>query len=311
MGNMSIINSKNSILTGVLLILLIFFWSTVASVFKLVLNEISYLNMLFYSSFFSTCSIFIYIMMRKRIHLMRISRKEMLKASLIGMMSPFLYYNILFKAYELLPAQEAQPLNYTWPIVLAVFAVIFLKEKITLYTIIGIIIAFFGVLFITTKGHPLSFRSSDILGDILALGSSLIWAFYWIVAVKRKDNYDVKMFFCFLFGTFYIFLEIILLGKLEFINMRNIMLSAYIGAFEMGITFLLWINILSRVTNRSSIILVTYIIPFISLFFIQIIVKEPIQVYSIVGLSFIVTGIITDYIGKNIIKKKEDKWKSA
>lgn len=106
------------------------------------------------------------------------------------------------------------------------------------------------------------------------------------------------------FGTFYIFLEIILLGKLEFINMRNILLSAYIGAFEMGITFLLWINILSRVENRSSIILATYIIPFISLFFIQIIVKEPIQVYSIVGLSFIVAGIITDYIGKNIIEKR-------
>ena len=34
-----------------------------------------------------------------------------------GFLNPFLYYIILFKAYSLLPAQEALSLNYTWPLV--------------------------------------------------------------------------------------------------------------------------------------------------------------------------------------------------
>ena len=82
------------------------------------------------------------------------------------------------------------------------------------------------------------------------------------------------------------------------------MICVYIGAFEMGITFILWINILKRVKNRSSVILITYTIPFLSLVFIQLIVKETIKAYSIFGLTLIISGIIIDYLGKNVFLKR-------
>ena len=34
----------------------------------------------------------------------------------MGLFNPFLYYLVLFKAYDLLEAQEAGTLNYIWPI---------------------------------------------------------------------------------------------------------------------------------------------------------------------------------------------------
>ncbi|MEO0226228.1 MAG: tetratricopeptide repeat protein, partial [candidate division WOR-3 bacterium] len=48
-------------------------------------------------------------------------------------------------AYSLLKAQEAQPLNYTWAIVLSILSVIILKQKIKIWHFIGLIIGFIGV----------------------------------------------------------------------------------------------------------------------------------------------------------------------
>lgn len=301
-SNIKIFNKRT--ITVFLVIILILLWSTVASAFKVVLRDITYYNMLFYSSLFSAISIFIFIVIRKRIKYLHLNRIEILKAAGIGIINPFIYYNVLFKAYDILPAQEAQPLNYTWPIVLAIFSYIFLKDKISVYTIIGIMIAFIGVIVISTGGNILSFSFSNPFGDILAIGSSIIWASYWIINIRNKDNYDIKLFYYFVFGTIYILIQMLVLGKLEMISIRSIMICVYIGAFEMGITFILWINILKRVKNRSSVILITYTIPFLSLVFIQLIVKETIKAYSIFGLTLIISGIIIDYLGKNVFLKR-------
>ena len=40
-----------------------------------------------------------------------------------------LYYLILLKAYQLLPAQVAQPLNMIWPVILVFLSVPILKQK--------------------------------------------------------------------------------------------------------------------------------------------------------------------------------------
>ena len=60
----------------------------------------------------------------------------------LGLINPFLYYLVLFKAYDLLPAQEAQAINYTWALMLAFLSVIFLKQKLTLKDILAGIICF-------------------------------------------------------------------------------------------------------------------------------------------------------------------------
>ena len=46
--------------------------------------------------------------------LCRLSRRDWQQSLLPGLLNPCLYYLVLFKAYELLPAQQAQALNYSW-----------------------------------------------------------------------------------------------------------------------------------------------------------------------------------------------------
>lgn len=282
-----------------LIILLILFWSTVASVFKLVLREINFIEMLMWSSLFSAAGLFAAnILLRNFRQLLAVRPRTLIKYALIGLINPFLYYNILFKSYSLLPAQEAQPLNYTWPVVLTLFTGIFLKEKLTKYNFTGLIIAFSGVMIIFTNGNPLAFRFTNLTGDILATGSSIIWASYWIISIKDSMPASVKLFFFFLFGSLYITVQALMTGNMSLPSLGIIAGCAYIGLFEMGITFLIWLTILEQFKVKSRVIVITYIIPFISLFFIHIIVGETIRMYSILGLTLIVGGIIINSIKK-------------
>ena len=89
---------------------------------------------------------------------------EYLRSLFLGVLNPFLYYLILFKAYDLLPAQEAQPLNYTWAITLSILSIPLLKQSIRVIDIIALIVSYAGVLVISTHGGVLSFRFTDPLG---------------------------------------------------------------------------------------------------------------------------------------------------
>lgn len=48
---------------------------------------------------------------------------------LLGAINPLAYYLVLFKSYDLLPASQAQPLNYSWAITLTLMAAVFLGQK--------------------------------------------------------------------------------------------------------------------------------------------------------------------------------------
>ena len=176
----------------------VFFWSTVATAFKISLEGLHYSQLLFYSSLTSCIALGIF------------ARKEMSISSIfssgsmvLGFLNPFLYYIILFNAYSLLPAQEAQPLNFTWPIVLSLFSVIFLKEKINSKIIIGLISAFIGVVIIATRGNILELKFENIYGVSLAVGTSIVWASFWIMNLKDKRQSIIKLFGAFFWGSIF------------------------------------------------------------------------------------------------------------
>lgn len=108
-------------------------WSTVASAFKISLRYMDFIHLLFFSSITSIIILFLVLLVQNKIKLLKeYSKKDYLSSILLGFLNSFLYYTVLFKAYSLLPAQEAQPLNYTWPIMLVLFSIPLLKQKIKL-----------------------------------------------------------------------------------------------------------------------------------------------------------------------------------
>jgi len=274
--------------------LAIFFWSTIPTAFKISLGELEILPMLTIASLTSALVLFIIVLAGKKItHIRKSSGKELLYSALLGFVNPFLYYLILLKAYQLLPAQVAQPLNMIWPIILVFLSVPILRQKIGRKSYIALFISFAGVYIISSQGKPFEPGHSDLTGVILATGSSVLWALYFILNVKDKRDEAVKLLLNFIFGSIYLVAEMIITGKWQVeIGFKGVVASVYIGMFEMGITFFFWLKALQTASTTDKVSNLVYLAPFISLIFIHFILHEPVYYTTPAGLLLIITGIL-------------------
>lgn len=274
--------------------LAIFFWSTVPTAFKISLGELEILPMLTIASLTSTAILFVFVVSGKKIYLLRQSTgKELISSAILGFINPFLYYLILLKAYQLLPAQVAQPLNMIWPIILVFLSVPILHQKIEKKSFVALFISFIGVYIISSQGNLLHSNNSNLLGVVLATGSSFFWAFYFILNVRDKRDEAVKLFLNFIFGSVYLIIAMVITGKWHLeIGTKGALFSIYVGLFEMGITFLFWLKALQMAKSTDKVSTLVYLAPFFSLLFVHFILHEPVYYTTPAGLLLIIAGIL-------------------
>lgn len=268
-------------------------WSTVASAFKLTLGHMGFLEMLLGASVVSLAALFVIVLAQGKLAaIAHSSAKDLACSAALGFLNPFLYYVILFKAYSVLPAQEAQPLNWTWPIMLVLLSIAILKQPIRWASVLAVAISFSGVLVISTRGDVLAFRFTNLPGALLALGSSIVWALFWIYNVKDYRDEIVKLFLNFVFGSIFTLAAVLFFGELRVPPSAGLLGVLWIGLFEMGITFVSWLKALQLSRTTAQVSNLVYAAPFLSLFLIHFIVGEEILPSTVLGLVLIVAGVI-------------------
>jgi drug/metabolite transporter (DMT)-like permease len=274
--------------------LAIFFWSTVPTAFKISLGQLEVIPMLTIATFTSTLVLLAVVLASGKTHLiLQSSRRELLGSAILGFINPFFYYIILLKAYQLLPAQVAQPLNMIWPIILVFLSVPILKQKIQKKSFVALFISFVGVYIISSQGKLFSHGNSNLTGILLATGSSVFWALYFILNVKDKRDEAIKLLLNFLFGSVYLIIAMTVTGKWSFdIFSIGTAASVYVGIFEMGITFLFWLKALQLAATTDRVSNLVYLAPFLSLVFVHFILHEPVYYTTPAGLLLIITGIL-------------------
>lgn len=279
-------------------------WSTVASAFKLSLRHLTPVQLLLLACGASIVALFGVLLFQRRIHTLRMPRRELVRAALLGVLNPFLYYLILFKAYDLLPAQEAQPLNYTWAVTLSLLSIPLLGQKMSLRQLMAILISYLGVVVISTHGNLLSMSFSDPLGVGLALFSTVIWALYWIFNTNGTSDPVAGLLVNFLAGFPLVLITCLLTDGLPALGTAALLGSGYVGFFEMGITFALWLAALKHASmpdggGNARVANLIFLSPFLSLVLIHFIVGEEILVSTIAGLGLIIAGNAIMQTGRN------------
>ena len=267
-------------------------WSTAATAFTVALKFLSIPLIINIASLTSALIMFIFILIEGRIgELKKQTFQSLFNSFFMSSINPLLYYIILFKTYTMLPAQEAQPLTYTWPIMLTILSVFFFKEKLSLKKWLGIGVSFLGVLFISTKGNLLSFELSDPKGVALALLCAFVWASYWLLNVKDKRDEVIKNFLNFFFIGVILTIFHIFSGQDLGLTSTGIGAAIYIGFCEMGVAFLAWGKAMSLAKSKASLAKVIYLIPFLSLLIMSLVLGDSILPSTLIGLGFIIIGI--------------------
>lgn len=282
-------NAKAVVYTGIAVLS----WSTVATAFKIALKYLSNFEMLLVASFTALVILAVSLtVQRKWKQVVLLKRHQWGYFSLLGLLNPVAYYLLLFKAYDLLPAQVAQPVNYIWPILLLVLLALFAGQPIPVKKYIGMFVSLSGVVCIS-MGAGSDDVSFSLLGFSLALGSALLWAVYWMINNKYKDSADttVALFLTFLFGCIYLSAGAVVVGC-DLHSWSGVLSGMYVGGFEMGIPFLCFGLAIRKTSNPALINQMCYLAPFFSLFFISAILHEQIVWTTYVGLCLIVAGIL-------------------
>ena len=268
-------------------------WSTVASAFKLSLRHLDYIQLLLYSSLFSLVALAAIMLVRGNIGLVfTCTPKQYIRSLGLGLLNPFLYYLILFKAYDLLPAQEAQPLNYTWALTLALLSIPLLGQKISRYDLAALVVSYAGVLVISTRGNVTGLEFSNLPGVGLALGSTVIWALYWIFNTKDDRDPVAGLFLNFLFGLPFVIAAAILFSDPLNVDLPGLAGACYVGFFEMGLTLVFWLTALKLSSNTAKVGNLIFISPFLSLVLIHFLVGEQIYPSTYAGLGLIICGLL-------------------
>ncbi|ELV8766858.1 DMT family transporter [Vibrio vulnificus] len=273
-------------------------WSTVATAFKLTLAEFSPIQMLTVASVVSAMALLTICALQGK--LTQISTTFLSNPwyyLLLGLINPLAYYLILFKAYDLLPASQAQAINYSWAITLTLMAAVFLGQKIRKQDWVACVFSYVGVIVIATKGDLLGLSFESPVGVALALTSTLLWAGYWILNTKNQADPIVGVLLGFLVAIpFAIALAVIEGQSWGQISTQGWLAVTYVGLFEMGVTFVLWLSALKLTNNTARISNLIFASPFISLMLLSSIIGEEIHPTTLIGLMLIIAGLVIQQI---------------
>ena len=270
-------------------------WSTVATAFKMALRYLTHFEMLWVASLTSLVIFAVLLTAQRKWRLLgNLTGKQWLYYAGLGLLNPVAYYLVLFKAYDLLPAQVAQPINYAWPIVLLILLALFAGQPIPKKKYIGMFVSLAGVALISIGTGFNGEMSVSTEGFLLAALSAVLWATYWMLNNRNKVQTDgsVVLFLTFLFGSVYLSVGALFCG-LNLSSLTGVLSGMYdIGGFEMGIPFIFFGLAMRKTSNPALINQLCYLSPFMSLFFISVVLGEQIVFTTYIGLVMIVLGIV-------------------
>lgn len=283
-------SQSRAMLLGLSAVLL---WSTVATAFKLSLQVMTPLQLLGWAGLFSTLVLAAEVSRQRRWGAVAAQwRQRPGFYLLLGTLNPALYYLVLFRAYDLLPAQQAQALNYTWALTLSLLAVPLLKQRLQRVDLLAMGLGYLGALVIATRGQLMTLEFDSLPGVALALGSTLIWALYWIFNTRAEGAPAISLLLCFLWGTGLVWGMMFWQGAVAWPGLQGILGAFWVGMFEMGLTFLLWLGALRAATHVSRVSNLIFLSPFLSLVFIHFFLHEPLAPATFIGLGLIVLAVM-------------------
>ncbi|EKZ8998573.1 EamA family transporter [Salmonella enterica] len=281
------------------LFLVAFFWGASAIAGKIAL-QYSPPSMVIFFRFLISSIIMALILLCKR-ESFNIDLYSHIKSAIISLAGVSFCYYLYFNGLDLSSAFNAGIIEATTPLITILFAFLLKMEKINIYQVAGLILAYVGVLITMTKGDWTIIITSDYSpGDILLLLSTICFGAYNILTKRWQVNIspNVFMFYFFMYGCLTLSPWLIYEGSAVFynslvkINNSSFLLSELFMALCGSVMAYLFFNEgISKigVSKASSFI---NLVPLITAFLSIYVLGEKTTVPQWIGASVILSGIL-------------------
>lgn len=218
-----------------LMILATFFWSGSFITGKISAPYIPPFTLTFMR--FLIATVILYIVLKRRYkEVYKLTRQDIPVFLFTGIVGMCGHHVLFFKALRYSSAVNLSLINAANPIMTAILSIIFLREKLTPYKTIGILLSFTGVLLTLTEGKILLLKNLAFnTGDLIMVAAVFVWSCYYVFSKKVIHRYSPMTiaFYSFLFCT--LALVPLLFFEMPWRLIDQIPYYSYLGALYMGI----------------------------------------------------------------------------
>ena len=224
---------------------------------------------------------------------LRISFREMLIMSLLGLLYA-LSAEFLFLAYDYLSPGIASTIFFSSPIIVALVLILFYKEKLTLPTLLSLLLVVAGVGVLSIKkGEALNY-----IGLGISLLGALVYALYILIVNKvRIESSGVKIsFYSMLFSSLYFLVKSLLLR--ESITISSWALAGDLTLFAIITTSLSLVTLVYavRYIGSTPTAIMGAFEPIVAVLISVGLFGEQLTPSLVIGGMVIITGVLIDIL---------------
>ncbi|HXK80991.1 MAG TPA: DMT family transporter [Bacteroidales bacterium] len=247
--------------------------------------------------------------------LVKIKKQHIPHFMLLAFFEPFLYFIGETTGLSKLDASTSSVIISTIPLFTPFAARYFLKEKVTILNIVGIVVSIFGIgVIVLTKGFKLEISGNGLI--FLAL--AVVAAIGYSVKIKlMPGNYSIftTIFYQNIIGALY-FLPIMLSFDLSHNIATGFVPEAGIAILKLGffastLAFLFYMYAL-KFMEITKVNIFTNVIPVFTILFSWLVLNEMITAKKIIGMSMVILGVLISQLNFRLLKSKSsDKYRGT
>lgn len=287
-----------------------FFWGTSWAASKIGLQDFSPLH--FTIVRFTVASLIFYFMLKFFYKDYVIEKRDKRRIWLLGLLGVSIYFLLQHTGLDMTTTVNSSILIATSPIfTMFLSSKLFRQEQLTYGGIFGALLAFFGVYLVFTGGEGISLGQKTLIGDLLMLLNSVVWALFSVLGKDVVDRYDpfVVMAYAYLYGTITMLPFAFTPGFVSSIRAASITTWAaviYLALFCSVYCYYMWYKGI-RVLGASQTAMFNYINPVIAVIIGVIFLKEAWNAYTLIGGILVFLGVYISSAGKGIFARKGSK----
>jgi drug/metabolite transporter (DMT)-like permease len=288
------------IVTYLSLVLTMFFWGGTFIAGRALAGEVHPANAAFIRFAIATIALFFLTLLSDG----KISvppRNKWLPLLLLGLTGVFSYNVFFFTGLQYITAGRAALIIALNPLMITIFASIFLKEPLNIKQFAGILLSLIGAVFVICNGHPADiFNAGFGTGEMALLGCVLSWVAYSLIGrtVLTSVSPLASVFYSSLIGTLLLLppaLYYDLLGNLGHLDAMNWLSLSYLGICGTALGFSLYYMAIKKIGATRSGVFIN-LVPLFSILLSWVLLDESIKESVIFGGLTLLTGVsVTNY----------------
>jgi drug/metabolite transporter (DMT)-like permease len=248
----------------------------------------------------ASITLFVYMKFQGKVQITSLSGSQKIRIIILGFFGIFSYNICFFHGLHYISASRASLIVAINPAVIALSAFLFMKERLNLTKIIGILVCLLGATVIILSKDPSAIltNSTTWKGDYLILGCVVSWVTYSIVSkpLIRQIGALKAVFYSLVAGTVMLFFIALFYGDITIQNFSNLgfnqLASLYfLGVLGSSLAYVLYYQGIARIGSTRTGIYIA-LVPLFAVILAWLFFHEPISISMISGGLAVFLGII-------------------